>query len=112
MIPNLTVLLAQAQATPASDALPPQSPLTALMPFVLIAVIFYFLIIRPQQKRVREQNALIASVKTGDEIVLSSGIHGIVTNVKETTLIVKVADNVKLEFEKSAVATVKKKAQD
>lgn len=102
-----TLLLTLAQAAPPAGA-PPQSPLSTLVPFACIGVIFYFLIIRPQQKRQREQNDLIASVKTGDTIVTSSGIHGIVTNVKETTLMVKVADNVKIEFDKAAVASVTK----
>lgn len=92
--------------------MPAGSPLGALVPFVLIAVIFYFLIIRPQQKRIKEQAAMIASVKTGDSVIMNSGIHGIVTNVKDTTLIVKVADNVKLEFEKAAVASVAKVASE
>jgi len=109
MTQHLTVLLAQ--ATPAGGP-PAGSPLGALVPFVLIAVIFYFLIIRPQQKRIKEQAAMIASVKTGDSVIMNSGIHGIVTNVKDTTLIVKVADNVKLEFEKSAVASVAKSASE
>ena len=81
-----------------------------LIPFAAIAVIFYFLIIRPQQQRQKEQAKLIESVKTGDTVVMSGGIHGIVTNVKEKTLLVKVADNVKIEFDKAAVVTVTKAA--
>jgi preprotein translocase subunit YajC len=104
MMTTLLLTLAQAPA----PAAPPQSALSTLIPFFCIAVIFYFLIIRPQQKRQKEQNALIASVKTGDSVVMNSGIHGIVTNVKDQTLIVKVADNVKIEFDKVAIATVTK----
>ena len=110
MTPILATVLAQ--ATPSPDAVPPGGGLTALMPFVLIAIVFYFLIIRPQQKRIREQAAMIASVKTGDSVIMNSGIHGIVSNVTETTLIIKVADNVKLEFEKTAVASVAKAASE
>jgi len=83
-----------------------------MIPFVAIAVMVYFLMIRPQQKRAKEQAALISSVKTGDSVIMNSGIHGIVTNVKETTLLVKVADNVKIEFDKVAVATVLKSGSD
>ena len=83
-----------------------------MVPFIAIAVIFYFLIIRPQQKRQKEQAAIIASVKTGDKVVMNSGMHGIVANVKETTILVKVADNVKIEFDKAAVATVAKGAPE
>jgi preprotein translocase subunit YajC len=108
MTSHLAFILAQA----ASPEAPQPSALSALMPFVLIAVVFYFLIIRPQQKRIKEQAAMIASVKTGDSVIMNSGIHGIVSNVKETTLIIKVADNVKLEFEKTAVASVAKAASE
>ena len=79
--------------------------------FIMIAamvVIFYFLLIRPQQKQAKEKAALVSAVKIGDKVVMSDGLHGIVSNVKETTVIVKVADNVKLEFEKVAIASVLK----
>ncbi len=95
-------LLAQATA-PAGN-----SPLS-FIPFICIGIIFYFLIIRPQSKRQKELASLVATLKTGDKVVTSGGIHGIIANVKEgTTLILKVADNVKIEIDKSAVATVEK----
>ena len=72
---------------------------------VCIFAIFYFLAIRPQSQRQKQQEAMIKAVKTGDKIVTSSGIHGMVSNVKETTLIVKIADNVKIELDKSSVGT-------
>jgi len=79
---------------------------------ICIFAIFYFLAIRPQSQRQKQLEALIKSVKTGDKIVTSSGIHGMVSNVKETTLIVKIADNVKIELEKSSVASVKRDDSD
>lgn len=109
-LPTLLTTLAQTPA-PAPGA-PPQSLLEMMIPFLAIAVIFYFLIIRPQQKRFKQQQNLIASVKSGDEVIMNSGIHGIVTNVKDATLIVKVADNVKIEFDKAAVGSVKKAASE
>ena len=109
MNPHFSLILAQSPAPDAaSPAAPPQNPLGAAVPFILMAVIFYFLLIRPQQKRQRELTAMISAVKTGDNVVMNGGIHGIVTNVKDATLIVKVADNVKIEFDKSAVARVEK----
>jgi preprotein translocase subunit YajC len=78
-----------------------------ILPFICIGVIFYFLIIRPQSKRQKELANLVSNLKTGDKVVTSGGIHGIIANVKEgNTLILKVADNVKIEIDKSAVATV------
>ncbi len=104
-----TLLFTLAQTPPAA---PQPSLLSSIVPFIAIAVIFYFLIIRPQQKRLREQQALVASVKTGDHVIMNSGIHGIVANVKEATLSLKVADNVRIEFDKSAVASVSKSASE
>lgn len=70
----------------------------------------YFVMIRPQKKRQMEQQRLVSSLKTGDRVVTNAGIHGLISNVKETTVIVKVADNVKIEMEKSAVTNVLKES--
>ena len=66
----------------------------------------YFLLIRPQRLKQKELEQRIAQIKTGDKIVTTAGIHGLVTNVKERTIMVKVDNNVKLEFEKTAVANI------
>ena len=68
----------------------------------------YFVLFRPQMRRQKEQRRLISSLKTGDRVVTSAGIHGMITNVKDATVTVKVADNVKIEMEKSAVTNVLK----
>ena len=96
-------LLAQAAAPP-----PGPSPLTNFIPIILIFVIMYFLLFRPQMKRQKEQARLVSMLKTGDRVVTASGIHGMISNVKDRTVIVKVADNVKIEMEKSAVTNVVK----
>ncbi len=101
----LPIFLAQT-ATPASP-----SPFTSFIPLILIFIIMYFLLFRPQIKRQKEQQRLVAAVKTGDRVVTSSGIHGIISNVKETTFTVKIADNVKIEIEKNAVTSVLKPAE-
>ncbi len=100
------LLLADA-ATPA-----PTSPLNNMaIPMLAMGVIFYFLIIRPQNKRQKDMKTLLSSLKTGDKVVTNSGIHGIIANVKEgSTLILKVADNVKIEINKDAIASVAKDA--
>jgi preprotein translocase subunit YajC len=79
-----------------------------LLPFAFIFVIFYFLLIRPQQKRQKEHQKLLSNLKTGDKVITSSGIHGLIANVKDTTFLVKVADNVKIEVDKNAIASVTK----
>lgn len=81
-----------------------------MLPLVFIFVIFYFLLIRPQQKKAKEHQKLVESIKTGDQVVTSAGIHGTVTNVKEKTFIIKIADNVKVEFDRGSVAAVEKSA--
>lgn len=80
------------------------------VPLIFIFVIMYFVMIRPQKKRQQQQQNLIASLKTGDRVVTNGGIHGLISNVKETTVLVKVADNVKIEMEKSAITTVLKES--
>ncbi len=102
----LHVFLAQAQ--PAAPAPGPGGGFGFFVPFIFIFVIMYFVLFRPQKKRQQEQQRLIASLKTGDRVVTNAGIHGLIANVKETTVIVKVADNVKIEMEKSAVTNVLK----
>ena len=92
-------LLAQAPAaTPAGP-----NPLASFVPIILIFVIMYFLLFRPQMKRQKEQQKLIAALKTGDRVVTASGIHGLISNVKDSTVILKIADHVKIEVEKSAI---------
>lgn len=99
-----------AQAAPAS---PEQAPvLFQFAPLIIIAILFYFLLIRPQQKKQKDHQRLVAAVKTGDKVVTNAGIHGIVANVKETTLLLKVADNVKIEMDKAAVAAVVKSSEN
>jgi len=82
-----------------------------LLPLLLIPVL-YFMMIRPQQKQRKEQEALIKNVKTGDKILMSNGIYGIVSNVKDKTLMVKIAENVKVEVLKSAVGSVVQKSAE
>jgi preprotein translocase subunit YajC len=102
----LIALLALAQtAAPAAGG---ANPLASFIPIILIFIIMYFLLFRPQMRRQKEQRNLVAALKTGDRVVTASGIHGMITNVKDTTVTVKVADNVKLEMEKSAVTNVVK----
>jgi preprotein translocase subunit YajC len=100
------LFLAQAQA--AAPGPGPGGGIGFFVPFIFIFVIMYFVLFRPQKKRQQEQQRLIASLKTGDRVVTNAGIHGLIANVKETTVIVKVADNVKIEMEKSAVTNVLK----
>ncbi|MBC8276946.1 MAG: preprotein translocase subunit YajC [FCB group bacterium] len=78
------------------------------LPWIMIILVFYFLLIRPQAKRQKQQQAMLAAVKKGDKIITSGGIHGTIVGVKENTnvLILKIADNMKIEIERSSVGKV------
>ena len=103
----LPTFLAQAQ-TAAPQSVPGGGIGSFFIPLIFIFVIMYFVMIRPQKKRQEQQQKLVTSLKTGDRVITNAGIHGLISNVKDTTVIVKVADNVKIEMEKSAISNVLK----
>ena len=85
---------------------------TTLITFGVIILIFYFLIIRPQRKRDKEAKDMLAAIKKGDKIVTIGGIRGTVAVVKESTVIVKVDDNTRIEFSKNAISAVLNKKEE
>lgn len=85
--------------------------LQTIILFGLIFVIFYFMIIRPQQKRQKERQKMLDSVEKGEKIVTSGGVHGTVVGVEEKTLLVQIADNVKVKIDRGAVANVLREAK-
>ena len=82
--------------------------LTQILPFLLIFVVFYFLLIRPQQKRQRERAAMLGAVQKGDKVVTIGGLHGTVDAIDDNTVTLRVNESTKLTFERSAVNSVKK----
>jgi len=85
------------------------NPLVNLFPLVIIFAIFYFMIIKPQRIREKQHQKMLSELNKNDEVVTTGGIHGVITNVKENTITLKIDDNVKIELEKSCIAYVKKK---
>jgi preprotein translocase subunit YajC len=87
----------------------PQQPpwMTPLMIGVFVAMV-YFALIRPQSQAKKKAEETTRGAKTGDKIVTTSGIHGVITNVKDSTVILKIADNVKIEIEKSSIDKITK----
>ncbi len=83
--------------------------LTALIPWVFIIIIFYFLLIRPQQKRVKQHKEMVGSVAKGDKVVTQGGILGKVTKVAEDEVTVEIAKDVKIQVIKSTLSDVVKK---
>ena len=74
--------------------------------FAAIFAIFYFLLIRPQQKQKREREGMLSAVKPGDRVVMSSGLHGTVVKLSDHSVTLKVADHVRLEFDRSAIGRI------
>lgn len=87
------------------------NPIINLVPLALIFVIFYFMLIRPQRKKEKEQQRMLKALNKNDEVVTSSGIHGTIVNVKEKTVTLRIDDNVKIELERNCIAYVKKPQQ-
>ncbi len=86
-----------------------QSPVFMFGWLGLMIVIFYFMLIRPQQRREKERRAMMDSIKSGDRVVFGGGILGMVANVKEKTVMIKIADNVKVEVSRAAVTQILEK---
>jgi preprotein translocase subunit YajC len=78
--------------------------LASFIPLVLMFVIFYFLLIRPQQKKTKEHRDMVAGIKKGDRIITSGGIHGQITAVDDTTLTVEISDKVRVKLNRANVA--------
>jgi preprotein translocase subunit YajC len=104
-------ILSQTGDSAAAGALQPQScldpaNLSSMLPIVAMIAIFYFLIIRPQQKQQKELKRMRESLKKDDRVVTSGGIHGVVAAVKGDIVSVRIADNVRVDVDRSAIATV------
>ena len=78
----------------------------ALVPLILMFVIFYFLLIRPQQKKAKEHREMVQNLKKGDKVITGGGIHGRVTGMDDTTLTVEIADKVRVKVNRGNVQSV------
>ena len=84
------------------------SPFLQFVPLIFLFVVFYFLLIRPQQKKQKEHANMLNKLEKNDEIVTAGGVHATVISVGEKTAIIRIADNVRVEIEKSAISQVAK----
>ena len=82
--------------------------ISTIIMFGAIFVIFYFMIIRPQQKRSKERDKMLSNIAKGDKVVTSGGMHGTIAGLDEKTVLLEVGDKVKLKFERSAISQVLK----
>ncbi|MBK9099539.1 MAG: preprotein translocase subunit YajC [bacterium] len=79
---------------------------STLIMFGAIFLIFYFMIIRPQQKRAKEREKLLSNLEKGDKVVTNGGIHGIIAGLEEKTALLQISENTKIKVERSAITTV------
>lgn len=79
---------------------------STLVMFGSIIFIFYFMIYRPQRKRQKEREALVAGMQKGDKVITSGGMHGTISAIEDNSILVQVAENTKIRFEKSSITTV------
>ena len=80
--------------------------ISTLIMFGAIFLIFYFMIIRPQQKRAKEREKLLSNLEKGDKLVTNGGIHGIIAGLEEKTALLQISDNTKIKIDRSAITTV------
>ena len=90
------------------SAEPTANPLSGFIPMLMVVLIFYFIVFKPQRDKQKELKKTIDNLKKNDQVVTIGGLHGVVVLVKEKTVVVRVDDNTKLEFDKEAVASVVK----
>ena len=98
-----------AEAVPAAAA--SGSPLQFPIMMVILFAIMYFMMIRPQKRREKERKEMINAVKSGERVLLTSGIIGEVINVKESTLVVRIAENTKIECVRAAISQILEKGE-
>ena len=103
-----TIALAQEVAKTAPSGPPPEPGFMAFLPFVLMFVVFWFLLIRPQQKKMKEQQDMQVGLKKGEEVITQSGLFGKITGVADKVVTLEIADNVRVKMLKSQVSAVVK----
>ena len=90
----------------------PESMFASFLPLIIIFAIFYFLLIRPQQKRAKQHKEMLGAIKKGDKVITSGGIYGVVESVSDKTVVVKVAENTKVKFGKGNIAAIRSSADE
>ncbi len=87
------------------------NPMLQMIPLLLVFLIFYFLVMKPEKEKQKAHKARLANLQKNDMVVFSGGIHGTIVNVKPTTVTIRVDDNVKIEVDREAITTIKAKEE-
>ncbi len=103
---NLFLFAQECTAATSNSTYGGSSGLSSFIPIIVIFFIFYFILILPQQKKMKEHQKMLEQLKKGDNVLLSSGIYGTITNVKGDVIEVRIAENVKINVLKSAVSQI------
>lgn len=103
---NFTTIAFAADEAPAAGGV---GQLLSFAPLIILFAIFYFLLIRPQQKKAKDHREMISKLEKGDMVITASGIHGAITGVAEDTVTVEIADNVKVKVSKEYITSKKNK---
>jgi|AFSR01.1.fsa_nt_gi preprotein translocase subunit YajC len=106
----LTLSLIFLFAPPSGNPNETPNPLIQVVPLILVVLVFYFFMIRPQQKKEKERQKALDALKKGDKVVTIGGMHGTIVEVNQEkkTVIIQAAENIRLKFDRSAIATVEK----
>lgn len=91
----------------AGQADPLTSLIVSLLPLILIIAVFYLLLIRPQQKRARQHRQMLENLRRGDKVITAGGIYGVVESVNPHTVVLKIAENVKVKLSKQSIAALR-----
>lgn len=83
-----------------------QGQLASLLPLVLFFALMYFFLLRPQQREQKKRQEMLSSIKEGDKVVTTGGIHAVITKVKDTSILARIAQGVEIEIQKSGVAYI------
>ncbi len=105
-LPFLTLIGCATQGSGSSSLLP------GMIPFILIFVLFYFLILRPQQKQNRNRDNMMKNLKRGDSVLTNGGIYGKIINVNEDTLTVEIAKGLNIKMTRSGITSIATSAED
>lgn len=102
----MSLFISEAVAAPAAGGGLSQGGLTSFLPLIILFVIFYFLLIRPQSKRAKEQKNMIANLAKGDEIITSGGILGSISEIDDSYMTLKIADGVEIKIQRSSASAL------